>query len=302
MNYSGEKLTVLLVFLSQSSSVPSFSPQQYLDAMISSRGYCVKTFATLEFAYHNKPTPLQLASYGVYLLDLVKSADADGLRSALASGLSRNPCNVYGESTLHRICRLGDTKLLTVMLDAGCDVQIADDYGRTPLHDACWAAKPAFDVVEMLMERDSRLFYMADCRGALPLSYVRKEHWALWLQFLESKKDAFWPRGGGDPSPPPLTLHKPNTRPVPLPESPLTLELARMVANGRMTPAEAQFLNSDVQDDDDDEDDTQSEGSDSDDDDPDDSESSNADISWEDEMKQVLNSLTSKGQPLAWSQ
>ena len=43
-----------------------------------------------------------------------------------------------------------------------------------------------------------------------------------------------------------------------------------MVANGRMTPAEAQFLNSDVQDDDDDEDDTQSEGSDSDDDDPDD--------------------------------
>ena len=293
-----------MVFLSQSSSVPSLSPQQYLDAMIGSRGYCVTTFATLEFAYHNKPTPLQIASYGVYMIDLVNSGDADGLRSALASGISKNPCNVYGESILHKICRLGDMKLLTVMLDAGCDVQIADDYGRTPLHDACWAATPAFDVVETLMERDIRLFHMSDCRGALPLSYVRKEHWALWLQFLESKKEVFWPRGGGDPLPPALTLHKPNTRPAPLPKSPLTLELARMVANGRMTPEEAQFLNSDVQDEDD-EDDDLSEGSDSSDDESDDvSESSNADLSWnEDEMNQVLNSLTNpKRQPLAWSQ
>ena len=212
-----------------------------MDSTVRSRGYGVETFATLQSAYHNKPTPLQEASYGVYLLDLVKSGDADGLRAALAAGLSKNPCNKDGESLLHLICRRGDSSLLSVMLEAGCDIQVADDYGRTPLHDACWAAKPAFAVVEMLLERDASLFYLADSRGALPLSSLPKEHWSQWLQFLESKKDVYWPRDGSEHLPPSLTLQKPNTRPAPPPKCALTVKLARMVSMGRIEPAEAQF-------------------------------------------------------------
>ena len=214
-----------------------------MDSTVRSRGYGVETFATLQSAYHNKPTPLQEASYGVYLLDLVKNGDADGLRAALAAGLSKNPCNKDGESLLHLICRRGDSSLLSVMLEAGCDIQVADDYGRTPLHDACWAAKPAFAVVEMLLERDAGLFYLTDSRGAVPLSYVPKEHWSQWLQFLESKKDVYWQRGGSCSLPPALTLQEPNTRPAPHPKQALTVDLARMVSMGKMKPAEVQFLN-----------------------------------------------------------
>jgi Ankyrin repeats (3 copies) len=278
---------------------PSLSPQQYLDAMIRSRGYSVTTYATLQSAYYNKPCPLQEASYGVHLVGLVKSGDAGGLRSALAAGLSTNPANAFGESLLHMICRLGDNTLLSVMLEAGCDVQVADDYGRTPLHDASWAAKPAFDVVEKLMEKDNRLFYLTDSRGAVPLSYVRKEHWAQWLQFLESKKDVYWPRRHIEQPAPALTLEQANTRLAPQPKNALTVELARMVANGRMTPAEATFLNYDIP-----REEQTSDDSDSDSDSDDDySDSSDDSCSWDPvEINEILDSLARpKGQPLAWS-
>lgn len=261
------------------------------------------TYATLASAYHNKPTPLQEASYGLHVIALVKSGDAEGLRSALASGLSPNPSNNHGESLLHMICRRGDSGLLSVMLEIGCDIQVADDYGRTPLHDACWASEPAFELVDKLLERDSKLFFMTDSRGAVPLSYVRKEHWSQWLQYLESKKEVYWPRRSGEEPAPVLSLQKPNTRPVPDPEQALTVELARMVANGRMTPAEAMFLNSDIEDDES----SSSEDyeSDDDDDDSDFSCASDDDCSVmsggkNELMERVSTQLTS--QPVAFSQ
>jgi hypothetical protein len=194
-------------------------------------------FSTLSSAYYNKPTRLQIASYGTYTVDLVKSGKHQELQAALASGLSSNPCNEHGESLLHNVCRCADSELFLVMLEAGCDVQVSDDCGRTPLHDACWAAQPSFAIVEKLLERDIGLLYMADGRGSLPLSYVRRQNWSAWLQFFALKKDVYWPKATGVPLPPPLALQQPHTRPVPSPTQPLTLELAGMVANGRMTPA-----------------------------------------------------------------
>jgi Ankyrin repeats (many copies) len=213
-----------------------------LDNLIGARGYSVQTFATLSSAYYNKPTPLQIASYGTYTMDLVRSGNHQELETALISGISSNPCNEHGESLLHNVCRRADSRLFMVMLKAGCDVQVSDDCGRTPLHDACWAAQPSFEIVEKLLERDIGLLYMADGRGSLPLSYVRRANWSAWLQFFALKKDVYWPKATGAPLPPPHALRQPHTRPVPSPKQPLTLELAGMVANGRMTPAEARML------------------------------------------------------------
>lgn len=214
--------------------------------MICSRGYSVATYATLQSAYYSDPTPLQEASLGAYSIGLVNNRDFDGLRKALASGLSSNASNGQGESLLHMVCQSGDSCLLAVLLEAGCDTQVADSYGRTPLHAVCWATQPSFKIVEMLAEKDIRLFHMTDCHGAGPLSYVREEHWAQWHDFLESKKDVIWPFLDNAQEAPPLTLQLPNTRSVVEPDNALTVELARMVANGRMTPAEASMLNYDV--------------------------------------------------------
>jgi len=214
--------------------------------MIRSRGYSTSRFTSLQTAYYNKPTALQQASYDLHLIQLVRSGQVEQFRAIFNSGISPNPCNAFGESLLHLICRRGEPESLQVMVDAGCTIQVADDYGRTPLHDACWAARPCFELVEMILDVDVRFFHMTDCRGALPLSYVRKEHWAAWVEFLASRKDKYWPKRDiateGEQEPPELAKLGPNTRPIPDPKDALTVELATMVATGRIKPDEARML------------------------------------------------------------
>jgi hypothetical protein len=299
----------------------AISPQSYLDDMIAARGYSTEKFKTLQTAYYNKPTALQQASYDVYLIDLVKKNGVETLRNIFKSGVSPNPCNTFGESLLHMICRRGDVDLLKVLLECGTNLQVADDYGRTPLHDACWAAKPAFAVVDLILERDPRLLYMSDCRGALPLSYVRKEHWCEWVPYLEARKHTYWPvltnntdtdSQAKAQAPPLLCTQGANTRPLRDPKDALTCEMAKMVVSGKMQPDEAQFLKYDVTDEDDESrssseaeedaeesgDESGSEGSgsgtesDSDDDSEYDSEDDASDFSLdEDEMASILNTL-----------
>lgn len=61
------------------------------------------------------------------------------------------------------------------------------------MHDACWAADPASDTVELVLQQDLTLFQILDCTGHLPLSYIRKEHWTARIQFLDIKEDIHWP-------------------------------------------------------------------------------------------------------------
>lgn len=226
------------------------SPQVYLDEVMQSRGYSTKKYKTLQTAYHNKPSQLQNASYDLHLIGIVKRGNAEDLDEILRSGVSPNPCNTYGESLVHMVCRRGDQKLLQIMIQNGCDIQVADDYGRTPLHDACWAASPAFETVTMLLDKDPSLFLMTDCRGSLPLSYVRKEHWNEWIDFIDSKKDVYWPnliQCDDKASSIPTNISEycamnPNTRPLPDPMNALPLDLANKVAAGTLTPQEAIYL------------------------------------------------------------
>ena len=230
------------------------SPQGYLDSLLQQRGYSSQKFRALETAYYNKPTPLQLASYHVHLVEVMKHNDGKSLQELIRAGLSRNPCNQHGESLVHTVCRRGDYKLLQVMIGVGASLQVADDHGRTPLHDACWSWSSSFAAVDIVLQHDPRLIHMMDARGATPLMYVRNENWPSWLKFLRSRTEIYWPRRNvekeGKQPPPPLTLEGPNTRPMPNPEDALPIDLATMVASGRITPNEAAFLRIEDSDDD----------------------------------------------------
>jgi ankyrin repeat protein len=111
--------------------------------MMKARGYTKKRCYALECGYHNKTTRTQRLSYHAYIVDLVKDGKVDTLRKLLSTGLSSNPANVHGEGLINLVCRLGNSAILKVMIDAGCDVQVSDDYGRTPLHDVCCATQPS---------------------------------------------------------------------------------------------------------------------------------------------------------------
>jgi Ankyrin repeats (3 copies) len=227
--------------------------------MMQSRGYSTKRYPTLQSAYHNYPTKLQNASYDVHLINLVKKQHPDDthkFHEIIQSGISPNPCNTYGESLVHMVCRRGNSHLLQIMLESGCSVQVSDDYGRTPLHDACWAAEPAFETVTLLLDHDTTLIQMLDCRGNLPLSYIRKDHWSQWIDFLHQKKDIYWPsfltnddddnveNTSDDRQSFVSTVSEfvdqyPNTRPIRDPKNALPLDLANQVASGRLKPQEA---------------------------------------------------------------
>ena len=296
---------------------PSLSPQDYLDGLMHSRGYSATKYSTLLSAYYNKPTPLQLASYGVYIADMIRSGNTEAVQEVLELGLSPNACNMHGESMVHSVCRRSDIKMLDILFQAGCEIQVSDDNGRTPLHDACWAPEPNFPLIEKLLERDKQMLYMMDSRGHLPLSYTRKHHWSEWLQFLQSKKDDYWPHGGASPNEETgLPFSPPNSRPIRDPSIALTISITQMVANGKLKPKEARFMQNEFEDkqnvttpcyDDDDDSDC------SDDSDGNDSVVSTAasesstnkadhNESWNfDEMNEILNSLTKPNRtPLAW--
>ena len=214
--------------------------------MLRSRGYSTKRYKTLQSAYYNKVTPFQEASYDVYLIGVVRKDDVDEFREIIQSGISQNPCNSFGTSMAHMVSRRGNSDMLQVLVDSGCDLRIADDYGRTPLHDACWAANPSFETVQIIMKSDSRLSHMIDARGHVPLNYVREEHWSHFNTFLEANKDRYWPVNRDvacKQNPPPLAQEAINSRPLPDPANALTVELTKMVASGRLKPDEAVFLN-----------------------------------------------------------
>ena len=120
-----------------------------------------------------------------------------------------------------------------------------------------WAnGTPAFATVDMILRfsqangnSHSFLFHMMDARGSTPLAYVRQEHWGRWVQFLQSKKDEYWPAlPKGDQASQeqqracPLLHRRPYTHTLPDPPSAMPLKLASMVASGIMSPEEASML------------------------------------------------------------
>ena len=192
-------------------------------------------------------------------------------------------------------------ELLQLMTSMGkCDVSnCVDDYGRTPLHDACWCNSICYDTIALLLQQDPTLILLQDCRGATPLSYIPSQHHTTFIEFISQYKDQFFPDrtrskcGPCDPHtdcavstpfPSPRVLEPPHSRPVPDPKNALSLDVARMVVSGRITPQELSILllQDDDFDDDDDNDDDESESSYDEDDDDDDEES------YEDDDEEVM--------------
>uniref|UniRef100_A0A7S3L4T5 Uncharacterized protein n=1 Tax=Amphora coffeiformis TaxID=265554 RepID=A0A7S3L4T5_9STRA len=222
------------------------SPQAYISCILRHRRYSTKEFAALETAYYNDPTPLQEASYGPNMVEVLRKGNVEALREMLQVGLSPNACNRHSESLVHMACQFGKPEILQVLLQFQCHVRVADNRGRTPLHSACWVQKLDFKVIEMLLQVDRHLLFIADATGALPLSYLRQDHWNETTKFLMAKKDQIWPDRSMDSnfseSDPPLTMFPPNSCPISDPEKYVCPMIASLVAEGKMTVMEAFFL------------------------------------------------------------
>ena len=191
------------------ATADDLSPQEFLWRILAERGYETAAMPANKQAFFGPPTNKQVQDYDLAIVNAVKTGDLEGLQAMAAQGRQMDACNRHGESIVHISCRRGQADTLRFLLANGGRVHMCDDLGRTPLHDACWAKVPVFDCISTILDADPRLIRVVDCRGASPLAYIRREHWAEWKAFFDSKKEIYWSPLAGSP----MGDRKPSTHP-----------------------------------------------------------------------------------------
>jgi hypothetical protein len=103
-------------------------------------------------------------------------------------------CNQFGESLIHMSCRRGYAEVTECLLKEGrVNPRVTDDYGRTPMHDACWTTVPNEDLMKLLFTEAHDLLLVKDSRGHTPLDYVSRRHWKQWVDFLRANEASLSP-------------------------------------------------------------------------------------------------------------
>jgi hypothetical protein len=107
-------------------------------------------------------------------------------------GKSLHCCNRHGESLVHIVCRRGSPSVLRFLIqEAKVSINVRDDVGRNPMHDAAWTDKPNFELVKVLMSEAPKLMFAKDTRGHSPLNYIPKQRWGDWCDFFKSNQYLF---------------------------------------------------------------------------------------------------------------
>ncbi|CAB9506833.1 Ankyrin repeat-containing protein [Seminavis robusta] len=151
----------------------------------------VQSFSALENFFH-PPTEEEIAAYDHEAIAAIRTQNMDTLKQYHAEGRPLKCSNKFGESLLHMACRKGMLQVTTFLTQtANVPFQVCDDYGRSPLHDACWAHTTNFELVDLILTECPDLLYIQDKRGNTPLSYLKQEKWAAWNKYLASKSADF---------------------------------------------------------------------------------------------------------------
>jgi hypothetical protein len=167
------------------------NPQEYLMERLKSNGSIVKISSSLAVeGFFSDFTEEEMSTYNHDVLSAIRSQDIDKLREFHQSGRPLKCSNAFGESLLHMACRRGFVDVATFLIkEAGVTVRVRDDFGRTPMHDACWTVEPNFELLELVMTACPDLLFMSDRRGNTPLEYARRQHWGAYNNFLGERHD-----------------------------------------------------------------------------------------------------------------
>lgn len=171
---------------------PQQSPVDFLREMFANNGYGKLLLQNQDdnLSFH-RPSKAATDAYDLGVVQAIRYNDMDRLRQLLREGKSFNACNRFGESLIHMVCRRGNVEIAKFLIKEACvDVDVRDDFGRTPLHDACWTSKPNVAIMDLLLDNVSpELLLVEDVRGHTPFQYARKEHYEEWLNYLKEKEE-----------------------------------------------------------------------------------------------------------------
>jgi len=138
--------------------------------------------------YFHTITEEQMAAYNMQVVSVTRDGSLKDVKAFFdTNGRSSLDCfNRFGEGLLNMTCRRGFKEVVQFLLsdDVALDVRVHDDYGRSPMHDACWNPEPQLDICTWLAQKDPSLFLVADKRGFTPFQYARQSDWPVWREFL----------------------------------------------------------------------------------------------------------------------
>jgi ankyrin repeat protein len=182
------------------------------------------------------PREQQLRDYDNELVFAIRNNDLVTLTRLYQGGRDMTACNTYSESIVHMACRRSNINIVSFLLTHGADLSILDDFGRNPLHDACWRVEPVFGIITMLLDRNLELIRQRDKRGYIPLQYVRDEHHLMWCAYLYNMIEKYW----APIVPSSNNNNNNNSQTVLLPSAPLPQSIETTTAATTQTNSESQ--------------------------------------------------------------
>eukprot|EP00980_Cylindrotheca_fusiformis_P009017 scaffold1934_cov79-Cylindrotheca_fusiformis.AAC.6 len=178
---------------SSSSSLHSSrrNPQESLISMLKEEGCNPEVVSSQSLPdFFAEVTEEEIQAYDAEALRAIREADMETLRRFLDENRPLKCSNQFGESLLHLACRKSLITVVTFLVDeANVPLNVRDDMGRSPLHDAFWCPEVNFELVDLILQRCPDLLMISDKRGHPPLAYARKQHWKSWNTFLQSRSD-----------------------------------------------------------------------------------------------------------------
>jgi len=181
------------------SAVPdNLHPHEFLVKKLKKRGIMVKaqSFSDMSGFFVESQSPEDVEKYwNAEVITAVRENHLEALRKMHAEGRPLQCHNKFGESLLHLACRKQRIEVVDFLLnEVKVSAAVRDDFGRTPLHDACWTPVPNFKLVDCILKKCPDLLYVKDKRGHTPLFYGRQNHWESWIRHLEERIQLLAPK------------------------------------------------------------------------------------------------------------
>lgn len=174
------------------------SPLQVLETILTDANLDFRTFSPQDVpcGFFQEISEERMDAYNADVIAAIRASDVEELRRFWGcDGRRLDGCNRFGESVLHTACRRGKPAVMRFLVEeAKVDLRVRDDYGRSPMHDACWTVNPNMELISIMLRQWPDLLLIRDKRGFTPLHYVRSGQWGLWKTYLEENREYLIPK------------------------------------------------------------------------------------------------------------
>ncbi len=166
------------------------NPQHTLEKILTERGFTSQSQSYQQVEHAFETVTKDLEAWNFEVLAAVRKGDVEQLRTYHKEGRNLNCSNQFGETLMHLACRKTLIPVVDFLIhEVGMAVNIHDDTGRTPLHDAFWTPEPSEELIDLMLTQCPDMLLVHDKRGHCPLQYSRQAHWKTWNSYLHARKN-----------------------------------------------------------------------------------------------------------------